>query len=211
MGELSDAVANVLFNYSSEADFDSLAARFGDLPFGNEKFMVLQPFTNYLKRVKNTENFKKGIDMIVSFRDEVPAQYRQQIDPYLNGMILNGIVMSKQSKGLTEQADYVKSKLPAKPKPAVTAPVVTTETLQKYTGEYDMDGSTVKIILKDNKTLVMNSADQPDMELTPVSKYKFGIKFMDDYSISFNENDKGEVTDFILKSPDGEVKAMKKK
>ncbi|HZY24292.1 MAG TPA: M1 family aminopeptidase, partial [Bacteroidales bacterium] len=211
MGELSDAVANVLFNYSGEEDFDSLAARFGDLPFGNEKFMVLQPFTNYLKRVKNTENFKKGIDMIVSLRDAIPPQYKQQIDPYLNGMILNGIAMSKQSKGMTEQADYVKSKLPAKPKPAETAPVVTTETLQKYTGEYDMDGSTIKIILKDNKTLVMNSPSQPEMELTPVSKDKFGIKFMDDYSISFNENDKGEVTDFILKSPGGEVKAMKKK
>jgi hypothetical protein len=34
---------------------------------------------------------------------------------------------------------------------------------------------------------------------------------MDDYSISFNENTNGEVTDFMLKSPEGEVKAMKKK
>jgi hypothetical protein len=50
----------------------------------------------------------KGIDMIVSFRDTIPEQYR----PFLNGMILNGIATSKQSKGMTEQADYVKSKLP---------------------------------------------------------------------------------------------------
>jgi aminopeptidase N len=107
-GQLADAVTNVLFTYPDENDFDSLGARFENLPFGNKKFMVLQPFANFLKRIKNPANFMKGIDMIVSFRDTIPEQYR----PFLNGMILNGIATSKQSKGMTEQADYVKSKLP---------------------------------------------------------------------------------------------------
>ncbi len=148
--------------------------------------------------------------MIVSLRDTVPVQYRQQIDPFINGLILNGIVMSKQSQGMTDQADYAKSKLPVNPKPpvAITVPV---ETLQKYTGEYDLNGSPVSIALKEDKTLVLSIPEQPEMELVPVSKDKFGIKFMDDYSISFNENANGEVTDFMLKSPDGVVKALKKK
>jgi hypothetical protein len=34
---------------------------------------------------------------------------------------------------------------------------------------------------------------------------------MDDYSISFIENDKGEITDLTFKSPDGEEKAPKRK
>jgi aminopeptidase N len=113
-GALSDAVTNVLFSYSDEKDFDSLAVRFDELPFGNEKFMVLQNFANFLKRIKNPVYFTKGIDMLVKFRDTIPQQYRQQIYPYFNGMILNGIATSKQSKGMTEQADYVKSKLPGK-------------------------------------------------------------------------------------------------
>jgi aminopeptidase N len=113
-GALADATTNILFNYSNESNFDSLAARFDDLPFGNQKFNILQPFTNFLKRVNNTDNFKRGVDMIVRFRDEIPEQYRPQTDPYLNGMILNGIASSKQSRGMTEQADYVKSKLPGK-------------------------------------------------------------------------------------------------
>jgi aminopeptidase N len=115
-GELRDAVTGILYNYSSEDDFNSLAARFDELPFGSEKFAVLQPFANLLKRTKSIVNFKKGIDMIVSLRDTVPKQYRQMIEPYLNGMILNSIAASKQSKGMTEQADYVKSRLPVKPK-----------------------------------------------------------------------------------------------
>ncbi len=115
-GALDDATTNILFNYSNENNFDSLAARFDDLPFGNQKFAILQPFTNFLKRVNNSANFKKGVDMIVRFRDEIPEQYRPQTDPYLNGMILSGIASSKQSKGMTELADYVKSKLPVKEK-----------------------------------------------------------------------------------------------
>ena len=111
-GALADATTNILFTYSSENDFVSLAVRFDNLPFGNEKFTVLQSFANFLKRVKNTPDFMKGIDMIVRFRDMIPKQYRQQIDPYLNGMILNSIALSKQSRGMTEQADYVKSKIP---------------------------------------------------------------------------------------------------
>ena len=61
------------------------------LPFGNEKFAILQPFADYLKRTSNPDNFKQGIDMIVTFRDTVPEQYRQMLTPYFNGMILNSI------------------------------------------------------------------------------------------------------------------------
>ncbi len=78
--------------------------------------LILMPFANYMKRINDPVKFKKGVDMIVSFRDTIPKQYRQQIDPFFNGMILNGIASYKQSKGMTEQADYVKSKLPAKAK-----------------------------------------------------------------------------------------------
>jgi aminopeptidase N len=83
-GVLSRAIDNTLYMYASESDFDSLAAQFDRLPVGNKKFNLLQPFSNYLKKIKNTDNFRKGIDIIVRFRDTVPEQYRQQILSYLN-------------------------------------------------------------------------------------------------------------------------------
>jgi len=86
------------------------------MPFGNSKFTIMQPFANYLKRVKNMENFKKGIDMIVSFRESIPEQYRQQVIFYFNSIILNGIASSKEKAGMTEQAEYVKSKIADKTK-----------------------------------------------------------------------------------------------
>jgi aminopeptidase N len=209
-GALSDAVTNILFTYSNEKDFDSLAIRFTQLPFGNEKFMVLQPFANFLKRVKDPSNFRKGVDMIVSFRDTIPQQYRQMLNAYFNGMILNGIATSKQSKGMTEQADYVKSKLPVKEKAPAT-PEIQKDTLQKYAGEYEFNGVPVHVTIKNEKTLFLNIPEQPEMELVPVSKGKFTVKYMEGYSMEFIVNTKGEVTELVFKSPGGETKAPRKK
>jgi len=115
-GALSVAINKTLYDYSSESDFDSLAARFDNFPSGNGKFTLLQSFANYLKRVKNIDNFKKGIDLIVNSRDETPEQYRQYVLPFINERILNGLAIAKQSSGMKEQADYVYSKLPSKSK-----------------------------------------------------------------------------------------------
>lgn len=209
-GALSEAVTNVLFSYSNENDFDSLAVRFDELPFGSEKLLILQPFANFLKRIKNTANFRKGVDMIVRFRDTIPQQYRQQFAPYFNGLILNGIAMSKQSKGMPEQVDYVKSKLPVKTKDPVTI-AIPMDTLQKYTGAYDHNGIMVQVTLKDDKTLYLNIPGQQEMELTPVSKSKFVIKYMDGFSVEFDSNDKGEIVELVFSSPDGKITAPKKK
>jgi len=110
-GALSRAITSTLYTYAGENDFDALAAEFEKAPFGNAKFGLLQYFSNYLKKVNNPENFRKGIDLIVEFRDAIPVEFSEQILPYLNGMILNGIASSKQNAGMTEQADYVKSKI----------------------------------------------------------------------------------------------------
>jgi len=110
-GALSRAITSTLYTYAGENDFDALAAEFEKAPFGNAKFGLLQYFSNYLKKVNNPENFRKGVDLIVEFRDAIPVEFSEQILPYLNGMILNGIASSKQNAGMTEQADYVKSKI----------------------------------------------------------------------------------------------------
>jgi hypothetical protein len=125
-------------------------------------------------------------------------------------MILNGIAASKQSKGLTMQADYAKSKIPVKAK-APENVVVPAETLQKYTGEYYLGEETVQVKMKEGKTLTLTIPEQPEMELTPVSTNKFAVKYMDGYSIEFTSGDKGEITGFTLTTPGGEEKATKKK
>jgi aminopeptidase N len=113
-GTLSRAIDNTLYKYAGESEFDSLAMRFDKLPFGNSKFNLLQPFSAYIKNIKDPDKFKRGVDMIVSFRDTVPEQYRQQVMFYFNGIILNGIATSKEKAGLADQAAYVRSKMAVK-------------------------------------------------------------------------------------------------
>jgi len=209
-GELSRAVNNILYMYAGENEFDTLAAKFDALPFGNNKFMLLQPFASYLKKVNNTDNFKKGIDMIVRFRDTIPEPYAEQVASYFNGMVLNGIITAKESSGLTEQADYVRSKMPARAKPEKDF-LVPAEILQKYTGEYEFNNALIRVALKDNKTLTLTFPGQPEMELMPLSQTKFQVRFMEDYIIDFTTDSNNEVTSLLLTSNGEEIKASKKK
>ncbi|MGD0583953.1 MAG: M1 family aminopeptidase [Bacteroidales bacterium] len=210
-GRLTRAVNSVLYEFAGENDFQSLADQFARLPFGQNKFSVLVPFSGYLKKIKNDENFRKGIDLLISFRDSIPAQYSQQILPYINGVILNGIASAKQSANMTAQAEYVKSRLAGNNKSQTEAVQVPTEVLQKYEGEYIYENETFKVVLKNSKTLFLTIPGQPDIELVPLTKTSFSFKFMDDYKIEFVINDKGEITSFTYSGPGQDFKADRKK
>jgi aminopeptidase N len=207
-GTLSKAINNSLFKYSGESEFNMLAARFENLPSWNDKFNAASYFSDFLKRVNNASDFRKGIDLIVNFRDSIPEN-RQSDLSFINGWFLGGIATNKQSSGLTEQADYVNSKLPAA-KNAITYNVPM-ETLLKYPGEYIFQDLTIRIILKEGKILNFVVANSPAVELVPVSKNKFTIKFMDDQSMEFICNEKEEVTALQLLFPGGQINAVKKK
>jgi aminopeptidase N len=208
-GTLSKAINNALFKYSGESEFDMLAARFENLPSWKDKYDAAPDFANFLKRVNNTSDFRKGIDMIASLRDSLPEQDGKLYLSFINGWILNSLATAKQSSGMTEQADYVTSKLPvAKERITFEVPM---ETLLKYPGEYNYLTLTINIILKEGKILNFILEGQPAVELIPVSKNKFVLKFMEDQSIEFIYNEKDEVTAIQLIYPGGQLNAAKKK
>jgi aminopeptidase N len=210
-GRLSNAVNTTLYTYASENDFQTLSSRFEKLPFGQSKFSLLQPFAGYLKKVKDDTNFRKGIDIIVNFRDSIPAEIGQQVLGYINGMILNNIATVKQSAGLTDQAEYVKSKITPKTESKEPLVAVPAEILQKYTGEYVFEGSTYKVTLKNSKTLFMSFPGQQEVEMVPATTTSFKLKFMEDYKVDFTMNDKGEAVSMLLTASGREVKAERKK
>ena len=148
--------------------------------------------------------------MIVSFRDTIPKSFRSQVEPYFNGMILNSIATAKQSAGKIELADYVKSKLPGQVKTTAT-PDFPKQDLQKFAGNYELNSTAIKVAVKDDKTLIVSITGNPDMELTPIGKAKFAVKFMDGYTVDFTSNDKDEVTELVLNTPGGQQKAPRKK
>lgn len=94
------------------------------------------------------------------------------------------------------------------PKPAV----LNASELQKFVGEYIFGGTiTAKIYTKNDKTLFMFVPGQPEYELVPIGSDKFSIKSLTGFTIQFNSNDRGEVTELLAIQPNGTFKAPKKK
>lgn len=110
-GTLGDEISETMIKFGDESAFDVIAPIFDDLPLGNAKFEKLQPFANFLVKVKDPAKFKSGVDMIVSFREAVPTSFRNQTDPFINNVVLKGLADKKEKLGEKELADYVKGKL----------------------------------------------------------------------------------------------------
>jgi CubicO group peptidase (beta-lactamase class C family) len=83
--------------------------------------------------------------------------------------------------------------------------------LQKYVGEYDLQGTNVKVYIRGENTLMVLVPGQPDYELVPTKKDEFDIKVAKGYSVRFEVTDKNQVTSLSFVQPNGTFKANKKK
>ena len=110
-GKLDNAINSILIASGKEEVFDKLADKFTALGLTNEKFMLMQQIGEMTGSMKSNERIKKSIDLITSFRDEIPAGVKEQTNPYINGMILGGIMTKLKMAGNTEMAKYLESKL----------------------------------------------------------------------------------------------------
>jgi CubicO group peptidase (beta-lactamase class C family) len=84
------------------------------------------------------------------------------------------------------------------------------DSLQKYTGEYELGGATAKFYLKGN-TLYLFVAGQPEYELVSLGNDKFSIKSLTGYSMQFQKDEKNEYSSVSFTQPNGIFKATKKK
>jgi aminopeptidase N len=100
---------------SDESNFDAIAERLRNLPLSNEQLFMIRPFGHLLGNIQNDEKVKKGVDILVKIRADIPQQYHSFSDPEINGA-LRDLMQKKQAVGLTEQAGYVKSKIPSESK-----------------------------------------------------------------------------------------------
>lgn len=82
--------------------------------------------------------------------------------------------------------------------------------LEKYTGDYEMMGTTVKVYIRGENTLMVLVPGQPDYELAPTKKDEFDLKIIKGYSVKFELNEKGETTAMNFIQPNGVFKAKRK-
>ncbi len=83
--------------------------------------------------------------------------------------------------------------------------------LEKFVGEYELEGMTIKIVLKGEDTLFLSVPGQPEYELVPYKGNEFTLKNLSGFSIEFIMDESGGVTEAKVTQPNGVFTAKKKK
>jgi len=111
-------LATVVRNLTSATDrsvSDKMIADFEALPFGQNKFGALEGLFEFVVTTGDFTQFKKGIDALVKFTNEIPDAYKAQIVPALQ-TALREVQKQKANEGQTEFAAYIDGKLPKEEK-----------------------------------------------------------------------------------------------
>jgi len=87
---------------------------------------------------------------------------------------------------------------------------VDSATLKKYTGEYDLAGTPVKVYIKNENKLFVFLTGQPEYELLPIDKNKFAIRILDGYKVEFIEAEDKTFKELVFIQPNGTYKATRK-
>ncbi len=111
-GDLASAITTVMLASGDESIANDVLARFEGMALSQEKFNMLQSIGSMLSKSSNMDLVKRGVDAIVEFRDAIPDGIKNQTDPFINGILLKGMITKKKQAGLNDQADYILSKLP---------------------------------------------------------------------------------------------------
>ena len=106
LGDLGDVVAAIIYKNGFEEDFKFLFNHYSNQPATQDKIMSSVAFAKYLSSLKNTENVKKGVDEIMKFRSQIPAQYHSYIDPTFKNAF-SKISQAQKANGNTDLAAYI--------------------------------------------------------------------------------------------------------
>ena len=82
--------------------------------------------------------------------------------------------------------------------------------LEKFVGEFELSGVTMKVTLKNDKTLALSVPGQPEYELVPYRGTEFNLKGMQGFSVEFRSDAAGAVTEAVFHQPNGTFTAKKK-
>lgn len=110
---VNNAIVTILSKYGDESNYDFIENKFKALDNQSSvKLYLTTPFSQLLMKVNDPVKFKRGIDLIVSMRESVPQEYRNQTDYYFNAKVLGEILKSKKIKKQQHLVDIVSEQIP---------------------------------------------------------------------------------------------------
>ncbi|HVG14133.1 MAG TPA: hypothetical protein VM935_04200, partial [Chitinophagaceae bacterium] len=112
-GTLAKAIGSVMMLFNDESASDLILNSYKSLPFGQQKLDDFGSVVQLLVNTRSDETFKKGVDIIIELRDQIPGNYKDQIVPYVEGT-LKQLQKAKTAAAKTEQSRYIESRLSEK-------------------------------------------------------------------------------------------------
>ncbi|MEO6818648.1 MAG: M1 family metallopeptidase [Ginsengibacter sp.] len=105
-GKLGGVVSKIMYANATESDFDALYTIYKNAPLDQNKVTSSLSFANYLVKIKDGANVKKGVEEIMKFRNMIPEQYREFIDPGFKKAFA-GISAAQKLNGNNQLVEYL--------------------------------------------------------------------------------------------------------
>ncbi|RYY95371.1 MAG: M1 family peptidase [Chitinophagaceae bacterium] len=112
-GKLAATVTNILVSAGDPAAATMMISNFETMPLGQSKFEAIKPMTDFLARLTDEGLFRRGVDAVVKFMGEIPAAYRDQTNPFIEGLLAD-VQKQQDAAGRKALAQYVQEKLAKK-------------------------------------------------------------------------------------------------
>jgi aminopeptidase N len=109
-GDLTMAISRQLIKAGDESNFDVITEGYDKMHASGEKVEFTMQYLAMVAKVSNTEKVKHAIDLVITFKGQIPAAYHKQTYPYIDGA-LKALAKKKLDAGLKEQADFIDAKV----------------------------------------------------------------------------------------------------
>lgn len=103
-GALGNVVNDIMMTSGTETDFAVISKAYNDGPLSFEKIQMTTKYADYLAKLNDNAKVKKGIDDILAFRNQIPEQFRGNVDPQFTA----ALAKITKAKG-AEIGDYIKA------------------------------------------------------------------------------------------------------
>lgn len=108
--KLGNVISTTLIRFGDESSADIILGNFEKMPTTQTKFEAVAAMAQFLTKVSSFDQFKRGVDAIASFYDQIPSAFRDQVTSFFEGQY-RIIQKAKTDQGQKQHADYVGGKL----------------------------------------------------------------------------------------------------
>ena len=105
-GKLGSVTSKIIMDNATEEDFDLIFDQYKNSPLSQNKIQETFGFANYLTKVKNSADVRKGVDAIMDVRNQVPERFRKFVDPGFK-QAFGKISAARKANGDNELANYI--------------------------------------------------------------------------------------------------------